>query len=75
MLSVAGVFIASTAIESIAIKSIEIVTWIIYDAMGKVVLVGDYNKIETSQFVSGVYYLEISNKKSDNKKTIKLIKN
>ena len=59
----------------VLIKSIEQVTWIIYDAMGKVVLVGDYNKIETSQFASGVYYLEISNKKSENKKTIKLIKN
>ena len=61
--------------DFVLIKSTEQVTWIIYDAMGKVILLGDYNRIETNQFALGVYYLEISNKKSGNKKTIKLIKN
>ena len=61
--------------DFVFIKSTEQVTWIVYDVTGKIVLLGDYNKIETSQFALGVYYLEISNKKSGNKKTIKLIKN
>lgn len=61
--------------DFVFIKSAEQVTWVIYDATGKVILIGDSSKIETTQFALGVYYLEISNKKSDNKKTIKLIKN
>lgn len=61
--------------DFVIIKSIEQVTWIIYNSMGKTILSGNYDKIETSQFASGIYYLEVSNKKSDNKKTIKLIKN
>lgn len=61
--------------DFVFIKSAEQVTWVVYDAMGKVILIGDYSKIETTQFALGVYYLEISNKKSDHKQTIKLIKN
>ena len=61
--------------DFVLIKSTEQVTWLVYDAIGKVVLVGDYSKIETAQFATGVYYIEISTKKTDNKKTIKLIKN
>jgi hypothetical protein len=61
--------------DFVLIKSTDQFTWIVYDSAGKVVLLGDYSKIETAQFALGVYYLEISNKKSDNKKTIKLIKN
>jgi hypothetical protein len=61
--------------DFVLIKSKQQVTWIVYDTMGKIVLMGDNIRIETAQFAIGVYYLEISNKKSDNKKTIKLIKN
>lgn len=61
--------------DFVLIKSAEQVTWVIYDATGKVILIGDSSKIETTQFALGVYYLEISNEKSDNKQTIKLIKN
>ncbi len=61
--------------DYVLIKSTEQVSWIIYDEMGKTVLLGDYNKIETSQFTLGVYYLEISSKVSGYKHTINLIKN
>ena len=62
-------------IDFVSIKSINLVSWIVYDSAGKVVLNGNENRVEAEHFALGIYLLEITDKQTSSKKTIKLIKN